>query len=101
MPLNFPTYHNSGYPFRQDAVDHIAERIKRVQDYLEMPIAIENVSYYTPVAAEMTELDFITAIVRESGCNLLLDVNNVYVNAFNHQYDAREFIDGLPLDRVA
>jgi uncharacterized protein (UPF0276 family) len=71
-----------------------------VQDFLERPLAIENVSYYTPVAAEMSEADFITQIVEKSGCNLLLDVNNVYVNAFNHQYDAKEFIENLPLDRV-
>lgn len=88
-------------PFREDAVAHIVDRLKTVQDYLERPVAIENVSYYTPVGAEMTESEFISRIVRESGCQLLLDVNNVYVNAFNHNYDAKEFIAGLPLDRVA
>lgn len=88
-------------PFREDAIKHIVERIKTVQDILEIPLVIENVSYYTPVAAELTEHEFISAIVNESGCNLLLDVNNVYVNAFNHQYDAREFITQLPLDKVA
>ncbi len=88
-------------PFREDAVKHIVQRIKEVQDFLERPLAIENVSYYTPVAAEMTELEFISAIVNQSGCNLLLDVNNVYVNSFNHQYNAKEFISNLPLDKVA
>lgn len=88
-------------PFREDAVKHVAGRIKEVQDFLGMEIAIENVSYYTPVAAEMEEWEFINAIVEESGCNLLLDVNNVYVNAFNHGYDADEFISKLPLHRVA
>jgi hypothetical protein len=87
-------------PFREDAIDHVSERIKTVQDYLERPIAIENVSYYTPVAAEMDEATFISGIVKRSGCNLLLDVNNVYVNAFNHNYDAKEFIESLPLDKV-
>lgn len=87
-------------PFRKDAVDHVVERIRRVQDYLERPLAIENVSYYTPVAAEMSEIEFVTEIVEKSGCRLLLDVNNVYVNAFNHRYDAREYIGKLPLDRV-
>jgi uncharacterized protein (UPF0276 family) len=77
------------------------ERIRQVQDYLERPLAIENVSYYTPVAAEMNEAEFVGEILEQSGCKLLLDVNNVYVNAFNHQYDAREFIGSLPLDRVA
>lgn len=88
-------------PFRKDAVKHIVSRIKQVQDVLEMPLAIENVSYYTPVAAEMDEATFISAIVNESGCNLLLDVNNVYVNSFNHKYNAKEFITKLPLDKVA
>lgn len=88
-------------PFRMDAVKHIVERIKQVQDILERRLVIENVSYYTPVAAEMKEHEFISAIVNESGCNLLLDVNNVYVNAFNHKYDAKEFLSKLPLNKVA
>lgn len=88
-------------PFREDAVKHIAQRIREVQDYLERKIAIENVSYYTPVAAEMDEATFVKSVVEEAGCDLLLDVNNVYVNAFNHQYDARKYISQLPLDKVA
>lgn len=88
-------------PFREDAVKHIVQRIKEVQDFLERPLVLENVSYYTPVAAEMTEHQFISAIVNESNCNLLLDINNVYVNSFNHNYDAKEFISNLPLDKVA
>ena len=88
-------------PFRRDAIDHVVDRIGRVQDKLERPLAIENVSYYTPVAAEMAEIEFINEIVDRAGCNLLLDVNNVYVNAFNHKYDAKEYIGKLPLDRVA
>lgn len=88
-------------PFREDAVKHIVERIKTVQDYLERPFVMENVSYYTPVAAQISESDFISAIVEQSGCKLLLDVNNVYVNAFNHNYDAHKFINSLPLDKVA
>ncbi|WP_107038606.1 HvfB family MNIO-type RiPP peptide maturase [Brumimicrobium mesophilum] len=88
-------------PFREDAVKHIVKRIKEVQDFLEIPIALENVSYYTSVAAEMDEATFIKSIVEESGCNLLLDINNVYVNAFNQNYDAKKFITDLPLDSVA
>lgn len=88
-------------PFREDAVKHIVQRIKQAQDILEIPLVLENVSYYTPIAAEMTEVEFISAIVKESGCNMLLDVNNVYVNSFNHQYDPKEFIKKLPLDKVA
>ena len=88
-------------PFRSDAVKHIADRIKTVQDYLEMPLVLENVSYYTPVGAEMSEHEFISSVVSESGCRLLLDVNNVFVNAFNHQYDPQSFILNLPLDKVS
>lgn len=88
-------------PFREDAVKHVAQRISQVQDFLGRQIAIENVSYYTPVAAEMDEADFVTQIAEEADCKLLLDVNNVYVNAFNHNYDAKNFIDKLPLERVA
>lgn len=88
-------------PFRKDAVKHIVQRIKQVQDILEMPLVLENVSYYTPVAAQMKESEFISAIVNESGCNMLLDVNNVYVNSFNHKYEARQFLKELPLDKVA
>jgi len=88
-------------PFREDAVKHVTERIKFVQDFLERPLIIENVSYYTTVAAEMSELEFINQVVNESQCQLLLDVNNVYVNAFNHDYNAADFIRQLPLDRVA
>ncbi len=87
-------------PFREDAVDHVADRIRKVQDLLGRQIAIENVSYYTPVAAEMSESDFINAIVVKADCKLLLDVNNVYVNAFNHSYDARAFISQMPLEKV-
>ena len=88
-------------PFREDAVDHVADRIRRVQDALGRQIAIENVSYYTPVAAEMSEQQFISSIVEKADCKLLLDVNNVYVNAFNHSYDANLFIDQMPLDKVS
>ncbi len=87
-------------PFRKDAVKHISERVGIVQDFLQRELALEIVSYYTPVAAEMDELTFIKSIVQESGCGLLLDVNNVYVNAFNHKYDAKQFISGLPLNKV-
>lgn len=87
-------------PFREDAVEHVARRIRQVQDFLERRIAIENVSYYTAVAPEMGESDFIRRIVERADCDLLLDINNVYVNSFNHKYDARVFLEALPLERV-
>ncbi len=88
-------------PFTAHAVRHVSQRIKTVQEILERKIAIEIVSYYTPVAPEMSEADFINHILSEADCELLLDVNNIYVNGFNHQYDAYEFIDQLPLERVS
>lgn len=87
-------------PFREDAVKHIAERIRQVQDFLERKLVIEIVSYYTPVAAEMTEVEFINAVLQESDCELLFDINNIYVNGFNHGYDPKAFIDKLDLSRV-
>ena len=98
---NAHTYDLLPIPFREDAVKHIVQRIKQAQDILEMPIVLENVSYYTSVAAQMKESEFISAIVNESGCNMLLDVNNVYVNSFNHNYIAKDFIKSLPLNKVA
>jgi uncharacterized protein len=88
-------------PFTDDAVRHVAARIGRAQDLLDRRIAIENVSFYTPLAAQMTELEFVLAVVEQADCDLLLDVNNVYVNSVNHCYDPRAYIDALPSERVA
>ncbi|KAF0803892.1 hypothetical protein A6D6_03581 [Alcanivorax xiamenensis] len=89
-------------PFTGEAVRYVADRIRRVQDFLERPIGIEHVSYYTPPGgpAEMTELAFIRAVLEEADCGLLLDVNNAYVNGINHGYDPHGFIDGLPGERI-
>lgn len=83
-------------PFRKDAVSHLVSRISQVQDALQRPLVLENISYYSALAPEMTELEFIQQVLAQSGCGLLLDVNNVYVNSVNHGYDAKAFIDGLP-----
>jgi len=88
-------------PFTQEAVSHVSKRIQTVQDFLERKIAIEIVSYYSPVAAEMSEIDFVNAIIEDANCELLLDVNNIYVNGFNHCYDPKKFICQLPLERVS
>jgi uncharacterized protein len=88
-------------PFTEEAVKHVARRIRRVQDILERRIAIENASYYTPAPiAEMDESAFVRAVLAEAGCDLHLDVNNVYVNSVNHRYDPLEFIRALPTDRI-
>ena len=88
-------------PFTEDAVKHVANRIRQAQDFLDRKIAIEIASYYTPIAAEMKEIDFINQVLEAADCELLLDVNNVYVNAFNHKYDAKEFLKQLPMERVS
>ena len=84
-------------PFTIEALHHVAGRVGRVQDRLRRPLVLENVSSYVRMAEdEMTEWEFLRELVRRSGCELLLDVNNVYVNAVNHRFDARAFIDALP-----
>jgi len=88
-------------PFTEEAVRHVAGRVHRVQDVLERRIALENVSYYAAPGAELTELEFITAVLEEADCDLLLDVNNIYVNSVNHRYDALDFLHGLPGERIA
>ena len=88
-------------PFTEEAVHYVAARIRRAQDILERRIAIENASYYTPSPiADMDEIAFIRAVLDEAGCDLHLDVNNVYVNSVNHRYDALEFIRALPTERI-
>lgn len=88
-------------PFTADAVKHVAARIRRTQDILGRRIAVENASFYTPLASELSEPEFLLAILAEADCDLLLDVNNVYVNSVNHRYDPRAFIDRVPAERVA
>lgn len=87
-------------PFTEDAVHYVADRVRQVQDFLEQPIGIEHVSYYAAPGAEMSEIDFVNAVVKEADCELLLDVNNAYVNSINHGYDPYEFISALPGERI-
>lgn len=88
-------------PFTQEAVDYVVGRIRRSQDVLGRRMAIENVSYYATYGAEMGEIEFITQVLERADCDLLLDVNNVYVNSVNHRYDAREFLAAMPAERIA
>lgn len=88
-------------PYTQEALDHVVSRVQYVQDYLKRPIALENVSTYVQFThSEMTEWEFISEMTKRTGCWLVFDVNNVFVSAFNHEYDAQTFIDGIPADRV-
>lgn len=89
-------------PFTEEAVHHVAARIRRTEQILERRIAIENASYYLPApGSDMSELEFILAVLEEADCLLLLDVNNIYVNSINHRYDAAAFLEALPGERIA
>ncbi|WP_235826844.1 HvfB family MNIO-type RiPP peptide maturase [Facilibium subflavum] len=87
-------------PFTKEAVDYVSQRIKQVQDILERPLILENASYYAAPEQQMSEIEFINAIVTETKCQILLDVNNVYVNSINHNYDAKHFLDQLPSSHI-
>ncbi|AGH52927.1 TPA: DUF692 domain-containing protein [Legionella pneumophila] len=89
-------------PYTSEAIQHIVSRIQVIQDFLKRPFLIENVSsYLTYKQSEMSEWDFILEIVKQSGCYLLLDVNNVYVSSFNHNFDPMAYINSMPPGRVA
>ena len=87
-------------PLDQRLVHHVADRIRRVQDHLGVPMAMENISYYYSPRAGMPEADFIRAVVETADCGLMLDVNNLWVNAQNHGFDPWAYLDALPLERV-
>ncbi|WP_105190812.1 HvfB family MNIO-type RiPP peptide maturase [Pseudoalteromonas sp. T1lg48] len=88
-------------PFTSESIDYVAARIRQVQDILERPLIMENVSYYGAPGQEMTELEFTNEVLAAADCQLLLDVNNIYVNSVNHGYDASAFLQGLPSERIA
>ena len=88
-------------PYTEEALNHVAERVSRVQDRLGRRLVLENVSsYVTYAASELSEWDFIAELSRRADCEILLDVNNVYVSAFNHEFDARAFLRAMPRERV-
>lgn len=88
-------------PFSEEAVRHVARRVREAQGALPVPLAVENVSYYVlPTPSTLDEGEFVSAVCAEADCGLLLDVNNVFVNAENHGGDARKIIEKMPLDRV-
>lgn len=88
-------------PYTEEALHHVARRIQQVQDFLGRRMLIENVSSYVAYSSsEMTEWEFISALTAEADCDLLLDINNVYVSSVNHGFDAVEFLKGVPIQRV-
>ncbi|RTZ64679.1 MAG: hypothetical protein DSZ29_05270 [Aquificaceae bacterium] len=88
-------------PYTEHVADHIAERILQVQDALGERLVIENVSSYLQFKdTDMSEWDFINLVIEKSDCNLLLDVNNIYVSAINHQFNAEDYLLAMPADKV-
>lgn len=87
-------------PFTEEAVRHVARRVAQVNEQLERRIALENVSFYAMPTQAMTELEFLLAVLEEADCDLLLDVNNIYVNSINHQYSAADFLAAIPGERI-
>jgi uncharacterized protein len=88
-------------PFTEEAVHYVAERIMRTQDIIGQRMAMENASYYAAVGKEMEEIDFVNAVLEEADCLFHIDINNIYVNSINHNYNAEAFLKALPGDRIA
>lgn len=88
-------------PYTEEALQHIVERVKRAQDFLGRQILLENVSSYITYAdSQLTEWDFLAEVAKRSDCLILLDINNIYVSAFNHNFDVHDYLNGIPIDRV-
>ena len=89
-------------PYTFEAVTHTAAKIRQAMDYLEVPICVENVSSYAEFTqSEMTEWEFLAGVAEAADCDILLDVNNIYVNSVNHGYDAEAFLRAIPGERIA
>ena len=88
-------------PFTQEALEVVSRNIRYAQDFLQRPLVIENVSSYVEFKdSEMTEWDFLSEICNRTGCQLLLDINNIYVSAFNHGFSPFDFIDSVPSEQI-
>lgn len=89
-------------PYTREALDHVVDRIRRVQDFLGRRLLVENASTYATFQdSEMEEWEFVTEMAERADCLLLLDVNNIFVSGFNHGFDAESFIESIPVARVA
>lgn len=88
-------------PFTEEAIEVVCQNVKRVKRHVNAPFLLENITYYFPIpGAEMGEAEFITRVIKQADCGLLLDVTNLFTNATNHHYDPYEFLKSIPLDRV-
>jgi uncharacterized protein len=89
-------------PYTFEAARITAEKVRQVQDFLEIPIAVENVSSYAEFhISQMTEWEFLNEVVEQADCGILLDVNNIYVSSQNHTFDPRKYVDAIPAERIA
>lgn len=89
-------------PYTRDAAAHTARKIRQLQDALEIPILVENVSSYAEFhASSMTEWEFLAEVVHQADCGILLDVNNIYVSSVNHAFDPHQYLAAVPMERVA
>jgi uncharacterized protein (UPF0276 family) len=88
-------------PYTEEALKHVVKKVKQVQEFLGRQILLENVSSYVAFkSSEMTEWDFLKEVAQQADCGILLDVNNIYVSAFNHDFNPIDYINGVPVDRV-
>ena len=88
-------------PYTEEALQHLCRRVDQVQNYLGCPLVLENVSSYVQFTAdEMPEWEFVAALLRRSGCQLLLDVNNIYVSSVNHRFDPITYLDAMPAAQI-
>ena len=88
-------------PYTKETIDYVAEKIKIVQDYIERPFIFENVSSYVEFSqSDMPEWEFVSQVAEKADCGILLDINNIYVSGFNHNFDPKCYIDPIPKDRV-
>ncbi len=88
-------------PYTQETLKHVVTKVQQAQDFLGEQICLENVSSYISYQpSEMTEWDFLTAIVQEADCKILLDINNIFVSAFNHDFDPLTYLNAIPRERV-
>lgn len=88
-------------PYTDEAIKHVASRIRQVMEFIERPMIIENLSsYVTYKSSQMNEWEFYNAVVEEADCGMLLDINNIYVSSFNHEFDPLEYLNSVPVERV-
>ena len=88
-------------PYTEEALAQVAARVREVQDFLGRQILLENVSSYVSFAqSTMSEWEFLRAVAEQADCHILLDINNIFVSAFNHGFDPCAYLDGIPVERV-